>query len=53
MTNELNEEGLAAARKFAQWEIGDSSWANLILKAYFDPAYAHRHVDAAKARYER
>lgn len=53
MTKELNEEGIVAARKFAQWEIGDPSWADRIIKAYFDPEFAHRHVDTAKARYDR
>lgn len=41
----LNEEGLAAARRMAQWELGDPSWANLIIGAYLNPAATNTMLD--------
>jgi hypothetical protein len=29
--------GFAAARRVAQWELGDPDYADMILKAYFSP----------------
>jgi hypothetical protein len=34
---ELDARGLAAARRYAQWHIGDPNWADSILAAYVDP----------------
>ncbi len=31
---------LDAAREFARWELGDADWADLIVRAYLDPARA-------------
>jgi hypothetical protein len=42
---EYNEEGLAAARRFAVWNLGDPSWANEILSAYFYPGIANLELD--------
>lgn len=40
-TNPNNEkehdQGLAQAKKRAQWELGDASWAGVILGAYLHP----------------
>lgn len=33
----LSEEGFAAASAYAQWHLGDSGWAALILAAYLHP----------------
>jgi hypothetical protein len=38
-----HERGIKVARKLSQWEIGDPSWADLLISAYLDP-------DAAEAR---
>jgi len=32
-----HQRGLAAARRRAQWEIGDPSWADMLIDAYFSP----------------
>lgn len=34
---DLDKAGLAAARRFALWHIGDSLWADEILAAYANP----------------
>lgn len=36
MTN-ASEKGRDAARHYARWYIGDPSWADSILHAYFNP----------------
>lgn len=33
-----HEERMAAARRRAQYELGDPSWAGLIVGAYLNPA---------------
>ena len=38
--------GLAAARRKARWELGDSSWADVILSAYFNPEQANEDLNA-------
>lgn len=43
-----NATGLAAARARAEWEIGEASWADLILRAYLNPT-----LDAAELEAER
>ena len=40
-----NYDALRRAVAVAQWNIGDGSWAHMILRAYFDPDDA----DAAEA----
>lgn len=32
-----HEERIAQARARSTWELGDESWADVILLAYFDP----------------
>jgi len=32
-----HEQRIAAARARAHWELGSSSWADIILRAYFNP----------------
>lgn len=44
-----HEEGLAAARRLAGWEIGDKNWADLIIRAYLNPAEANALLDADNA----
>ena len=39
-------QSLAAARRKARWELGDSSWANVILSAYFNPEQANEDLNA-------
>lgn len=41
----MNEEGLQAARRLAGWELGDASWANLIIRAYLNPDEANSTLD--------
>jgi hypothetical protein len=40
MTDAYRDDYDAFRRAFAvaQWELGDGSWADTILRAYFDPA---------------
>ena len=38
-------EGLAVARRKAGWELGDPSWADVILAAYLNPADADEEMD--------
>jgi hypothetical protein len=33
-------KGIAAAREIAQYEIGDASWAHVIIDAYLNPEAA-------------
>ena len=33
----LDPKGIQQARARAEWELGDSSWADVILTAYFNP----------------
>ena len=37
MTEPTVDERWAAARKRAQWELGDPSWAGVIVRAYLNP----------------
>jgi hypothetical protein len=41
----MDEAGLAAARRTAEWFIGDPNWANLIINAYLDPEAADRTLE--------
>lgn len=43
---EANAAGLAAARRFAGWEIGDAAWADKIIEAYLNPKAAQSRLDA-------
>lgn len=40
------EERMSAARRRAAWELGDSSWATLVIDAFADPMAAHADLDA-------
>ena len=40
-----HKAGLAAARRYAAWHIGDASWAQFIIEAYLDPAGAADALD--------
>jgi hypothetical protein len=33
----LHERGIEQARKRAEWELGDSNWADIIVRAYLNP----------------
>ena len=33
----LDDDGMQRAREVAQWFIGDPSWAEMIVRAYFLP----------------
>jgi len=41
-----HEAGLAAAERYATWNLGDPSWVRHIIDAYLDPETAHRELDA-------
>lgn len=41
-------EGLRVARAVSQWEIGDPSWANVILEAYLNPELAMKQLHEEK-----
>jgi len=41
-----DEAGLYAARRYAGWEIGDPSWAVIIIDAYLNPEEANARMDA-------
>lgn len=43
-----NEEGMRAARAVSQWHIGDRSWADAILDAYFNPERAMKNLALEK-----
>lgn len=40
-----HEAGLAAAERYATWNLGDPSWVRHIIDAYLDPETAHRELD--------
>jgi hypothetical protein len=44
-----HEHRLAVARRRSAWELGDPSWADLVLDAYLDPETATDELDAADA----
>jgi hypothetical protein len=41
-----HHQRMAAARRWAQWELGNPGWADYIMEAYMDPDYAHEALDA-------
>lgn len=41
----MNNEGLAAARRYAGWHLGDREWADLIITAYNNPAETNENLD--------
>lgn len=45
--------GLAAARRRAQWELGDPSWADTIIKAYLHPDESDASLDVWDTTEER
>lgn len=40
-----HDEGLRAARRYAAWEIGDTSWGDLVVDAYLNPARVNAELD--------
>lgn len=47
----IDPEGRKRAREVAQWELGDPSWADVILDAYEsedDPRYQEAHEELVK-----
>ena len=44
----LDTQGLAAARRYARWNLGDSHWADEILRAYKEPAAVNAELDEAQ-----
>ena len=40
------KKGLAAAKRLAGWELGDSAWADRIIEAYLNPDQTHEILDA-------
>jgi len=47
--SELDPAGLAAARRYARWHIGDGYWADAILSAYNNPGATNRQLDEEQA----
>lgn len=45
-TEKRHQEGLDAARRLAGWELGDRSWADIIIDAYLHPQATHERLDA-------
>jgi hypothetical protein len=43
-----NPDGLSAARAVAGWELGDPGWANVLIRAYLNPAEAMTKLEADK-----
>ena len=37
MHEDVDAKGLAAARRRAQWDLGDPDWADVIIDAYMSP----------------
>lgn len=46
----MSAEGLAAARRYARWYIGDSTWADQIINAYNTPAETNATIDKEESR---
>jgi hypothetical protein len=42
----VDEAGLAVARRYARWHLGDPAWANRIIRAYLNPEEAQALLDA-------
>ena len=40
-----HEERMAAARRAAQWHLGDAAYADMIVEAYRDPDAAQDYMD--------
>jgi hypothetical protein len=47
-----HEDRMAAAREWAQWHLGYSSWADQIVNAYLDPGLARAELRASKSKYD-
>ncbi|MDF9748687.1 hypothetical protein [Arthrobacter sp. ES3-54] len=43
--SEQNPDGLAAARRYARWHLGDAHWADAILRAYANPEAMNKELD--------
>lgn len=41
-----DEEGMRVARQVAGYELGDPSWADLIVRAYLNPVQAAEELKA-------
>jgi hypothetical protein len=48
-TQPTKGDGLDAARRYAGWQLGDRSWADLILRAYLNPAIVNADLDEVGA----
>jgi hypothetical protein len=44
-----HEERMAAARRCAQYELGDAGWAGIIIGAYLNPKDTNDYLDAEGA----
>lgn len=40
-----HEEALRVARRYAEWHLGDASWANLIVGAYNNSEAVNAELD--------
>lgn len=40
-----HEARLAAARRMAGWQLGDPSWADVLIEAYLEPDNANAELD--------
>lgn len=45
MTDDEHEQRMAVARRQAQWDLGDPSWAGVIVAAYLSPEVATTVLD--------
>ena len=50
--SDLDPKGIAAARAYAQWHLGYSSWADQILGAYSNPETTLAVLKEEKESYE-
>jgi hypothetical protein len=47
--SKLDPAGIAAARRYAGWHIGDRRWADMILDAYQNPDATNAQLDEETA----
>lgn len=45
-------DGMRAARAYATWRLGDSSWADNIVHAYMNPAETVERLEREQAKYD-
>lgn len=48
--DESGDDGLDSARELCAWFLGDPGWADNVLMAYMDPAWARRRVEQERDR---